>query len=280
MAKRSQGQLRYAWHPDWDVPVALYLVERRASLGPTVWVIARRLLDDSDEEDSPETSRKVLPGVEEVIVYEVWDMNKLYVRDQTGPMSDAWLFNHLKQQPPEESPYTKTSLLAGCPAHLREPDDFSPWASLGGGTSTPQKDAQGVDQALPEAPQTREQAVVSKSRTPKPIALDESSGDTPGVAQVLDAIHGIKSDLLGMDRRIGDLELSRSVREPVRAAPRDARGRTVFFDEEDDEDEGEVAARPQLRSQGPHRGHKIETPVLGASARVTAHRHHLPLQHH
>ena len=113
--KRCAGQLRYVHFADWVVPVSFYFVER---LSANKWVIARPPCHP-DEEDAPEEHQVSVESVEEMIVYEQMDFSTVKRGPQEGVMGpDPILFAHLTAN--TESPYTKSNLLAACPADLRK----------------------------------------------------------------------------------------------------------------------------------------------------------------
>ena len=129
-APKKPWELRYVQlsntTPRWTQPVSLYLLERIGSSGK-VWLVCRPALDPEQETEP----RLQMPGAteeDEFLCFERVDFSTLNAGDefplgQPGPMLGAIMFDHLSAG--EDSPYTRTSLLALCPPELRATARFA-----------------------------------------------------------------------------------------------------------------------------------------------------------
>ena len=129
-APKKPWELRYVrlsnTTPRWTQPVSLYLLERIGSSGK-VWLVCRPALDPEQETEP----RLQMPGAteeDEFLCFERVDFSTLNAGDefplgQPGPMLGAIMFDHLSAG--EDSPYTRTSLLALCPPELRATARFA-----------------------------------------------------------------------------------------------------------------------------------------------------------
>ena len=154
--------------PPWTQPVSLYLLERIE--GDKIWLICRPALD-FDQETLP---RFQLPGEEESICFEHVDFSTLKTGDefplgQPGPMAGAIMFDFIIEK--LKSPYTRTNMLALCPAELRAQArriDLSP----GGGN----------------------------------VEMTPSGESADATAKILAAIKDVKADVKSMETRVAKLE--------------------------------------------------------------------------
>ena len=129
-APKKPWELRYVQlsntTPRWTQPVSLYLLERIGSSGK-VWLVCRPALDP-EQETEPWLQMPGATEEDEFLCFERVDFSTLNAGDefplgQPGPMLGAIMFDHLSAD--EDSPYTRTSLLALCPPELRATARFA-----------------------------------------------------------------------------------------------------------------------------------------------------------